>query len=79
VVPLVTRLATDQDRRSCRHCDSYVTDEFRRVFGDDSNTAHRCLDCDTFARVSQGSAAGLSVTTPDPETSKGRHGGEMRS
>lgn len=60
----------------CRHCDSHVTDEFRRVFGDGEDVAHRCAKCDSYRRLSQGSAAGLDVPTPDPETSEGRHGGE---
>ncbi len=53
-----------------------MTDRFRRVFGDDEDRAHRCGDCDTYARLSRGSAAGVDVAVPDPETSEGRHGGE---
>ncbi|QCS44099.1 hypothetical protein [Natrinema versiforme] len=64
------------DRSTCQHCGAYVTDQFRRVFGDDDDRAHRCGECDTYARLSRGSGAGVDVSIPDPETSPGRHGGE---
>ncbi|WP_149782202.1 hypothetical protein [Natrinema hispanicum] len=64
------------DHSTCEHCGAHVTDRFRRVFGDDEDRAHRCGDCDTYARLSRGSAAGVDVAIPDPETSPGRHGGE---
>ncbi|MDF9747408.1 DUF7563 family protein [Natrinema salsiterrestre] len=63
------------DNSTCRHCDAHVADRFRRVFGDDDDRAHRCGDGDTDARLSRGSAAGVDVSVPDPETSPGRHGG----
>ncbi|WP_255192152.1 DUF7563 family protein [Natronobeatus ordinarius] len=62
----------------CLHCGAHVTDQFCRVFGDDRDRAHRCGECDTYARLSRGSAAGVDVPIPDPETSEGRHGGEPR-
>ncbi|WP_090614534.1 DUF7563 family protein [Natrinema salaciae] len=61
---------------TCQHCGAHVTDRFRRVFGDDDDRVHRCGDCDSYARLSRGSAAGIDVGIPDPETSPGRHGGE---
>ncbi|WP_323172877.1 hypothetical protein [Natrialba sp. PRR66] len=64
------------DHSTCEHCEAHVTDQFRRVFGDDQDQAHRCSECDTYARLSRGSAAGVDVPVPDPETSPGRHGGE---
>ena len=66
--------ATDS---SCLHCGAHVSDRFGRVFGDDDDRAHRCSECDTYARLSRGSAAGVDVSIPDPETSPGRHGGEV--
>ncbi|RQG87046.1 hypothetical protein EA462_15515 [Natrarchaeobius halalkaliphilus] len=57
-----------------RHCGAHVTNQFARVFGDDRDRAHRCGECDTYCRLSRGSAAGLEVPIPDPETSPGRHG-----
>jgi hypothetical protein len=71
----VTPLALDAGRDECANCGAYVTDRFVRVFGLDG-TAHRCPECDTWVRIEEGSAAGASVSTPDPETSPGRHGGE---
>ncbi|AXR77685.1 DUF7563 family protein [Natrarchaeobaculum sulfurireducens] len=64
------------DQSTCLHCGGHVTNQFARVFGDDRDRAHRCGECDTYARLSRGSAAGLEVPIPDPETSEGRHGGE---
>lgn len=61
---------------TCLHCGAHVSDRFCRVFGDDQNRVHRCGECDSYARLSRGSAAGVDVPIPDPETSKGRHGGE---
>ncbi|MFC6768337.1 DUF7563 family protein [Natrinema soli] len=62
---------------TCDHCEAHITDRFRRVFGDDDDRAHRCGDCDTYARSSRGSATGVDVRASDPETSPGRHGGEV--
>ncbi|RQG91435.1 hypothetical protein EA462_05550 [Natrarchaeobius halalkaliphilus] len=66
----------DTDRSACLHCGSHVTDRFGRVFGNDLDRTHRCGECDGYARSSRGSAAGIEVPIPDPETSPGRHGSE---
>jgi hypothetical protein len=60
----------------CEFCGSHVTDRFCRVFGDDDDRVSRCPECDTWVRIHEGSAAGRDVSTPDPRTSPGRHGGE---
>ncbi|WIV67950.1 DUF7563 family protein [Natrialbaceae archaeon AArc-T1-2] len=60
------RLEVDRDPRCCRCCGSHVTPEFRRSQRDDNDVAHRCPECDTLERIAKGSAAGLSVTHPDP-------------
>lgn len=31
----------------CRNCDSHVTVQFARVFGDNQNEVHSCIDCAT--------------------------------
>ncbi|WP_081655616.1 DUF7563 family protein [Halopiger goleimassiliensis] len=67
---------TPVERSTCLHCGAHVTEQFRRVFGDDLDRAHRCGECDSYARLSRGSAAGLEVDVPDPETANGRQGGE---
>ncbi|WP_081661520.1 DUF7563 family protein [Halopiger djelfimassiliensis] len=55
------------------HCGAYVTDRFRRVFGD-ADRVHWCSECDTSARLSRRSAIGVAVS--DPETSPGQHCGK---
>jgi len=50
------------DNSTCNHCGAHITDRFHRVFGDDDDRAHRCGNCDTFARLSRGSAAGIDVS-----------------
>ena len=62
-----------RSRRRCLFCDSHVTRDFARTFGDEQNVAHRCLNCDIFERVTRGSAAGVDVDKPDPQTTRGRH------
>ncbi|AHG01132.1 hypothetical protein HALLA_17550 [Halostagnicola larsenii XH-48] len=44
-----------------------MTDRFGRVFGDENDRAHRCGNCDSYRRLSRGSAAGLEVRVPDRE------------
>ncbi|WP_455429557.1 DUF7563 family protein, partial [Natronobacterium lacisalsi] len=43
---------------TCLHCGAYVPDRFGRVFGDDHDRAHRCPECDSYRRLTRGSAAG---------------------
>lgn len=64
------------ETRNCLHCGGHVSTDFRRVYGDDDQRAHRCPDCDSWVRLQEGSAAGNDVPTPDPETALGRHGGD---
>jgi len=65
-----------QSRRECLHCGAHVSKRFCRVYGDEHDRIHRCSECDTHIRLSRGSAAGLEVAVPDPETAPGRHGGD---
>lgn len=53
----------ESEENRCEFCGSFVTDEFRRVFGNENNKAERCLECDTNTRVKRGSAAGREVPT----------------
>ncbi|WP_117592806.1 DUF7563 family protein [Haloprofundus halophilus] len=71
---MAVRLGLPEDENSCIHCGAHVTDGFRRVFGDRNHRVHRCNSCDSYARLSRGSAAGREVRIPDPETAEGRHG-----
>jgi hypothetical protein len=54
------------DSRDCRNCGSHVSQSFRRTFGDTEGDVHRCLACDTRARIQLGSATGPDVDWPDP-------------
>lgn len=60
------RLNVEADQNHCLRCGAHVTPEFRRGYGDGRDRAHRCPDCDTYTRLSSGSAAGLEIETADP-------------
>jgi len=66
----VLKLVTESDESpTCRNCGAHVSEDFRRVFGDEDHVAHRCRECDTSRRLSRGSAAGVEVAVTDPEDS----------
>lgn len=60
---------------TCLGCGAHVTATFERTHGDNDDQAHRCPGCDSWSRISEGSAAGLDVPTPDPQDAPGRSGG----
>ena len=64
------------DPANCQNCDAHLSEQFRRVFGNGNDLAHRCGECDSSRRLHRGSAAGLDVQLPDPETESGHHGGQ---
>lgn len=72
---MAVRLAKAAQKKRCLYCDSHVTHDFRRVYGDSDDRAHRCFECDTLVRLQRGSAGGLDVPIPDPQEAPGRHGG----
>ncbi|RQH03426.1 DUF7563 family protein [Natrarchaeobius oligotrophus] len=76
MVGVSSSLRIQVSKSTCQHWGTHVTEQLARVFGDDRDRAHHCGKCDSYARLSRGSAAGLEVSIPDPETSEGRHGGE---
>lgn len=45
----------------CRNCDSHVTEQFARVFGDNEDSVHYCIDCTTNAHLHNG--GGSSATS----------------
>jgi hypothetical protein len=53
----------------CRRCGSAVSERFASVFGDNDDVIHRCLDCSTMSRLSEGAGAGRNgeVGTGDGE------------
>jgi len=56
----------------CQFCGTEVTRQFRQVFGDREDVAHRCIQCDSMTRINKGSAAGKDIDHPDPKDEPGR-------
>lgn len=46
----------DSTSHQCRSCDTYVSADFARVFGDNDDTIHACLNCTTLAALRDGQA-----------------------
>jgi len=42
---------------SCENCGAFVTDQFARVYGDNSGEVHACFECQTKTAVKKGAAA----------------------
>ena len=58
----------DSPQETCQNCGNHVSPDFGRVFGDSEGVVHRCSECDTFARLCSGSAAGKKgLDRPDRE------------
>ncbi|WP_135820446.1 DUF7563 family protein [Halostella litorea] len=47
--------------KNCLNCGARASKRFRRVHGDQDDRAHRCPECDCWARLHAGSAAGRDV------------------
>lgn len=73
---MMTSPCSSAPRRDCLRCGTHVSEQFQRVFVDDRDRVYRCPECDTFLRLSRGSAAGLDVEFPDPLESPNRQGNE---
>nr|WP_256422289.1 hypothetical protein [Halobellus rarus] len=72
--------SSSENPSQCRHCGSHVSRDFARTFGDEDGRIHRCLACDSRARLQKGSGAGQDVRYPDPEDQQGRnHGPRVRA
>jgi hypothetical protein len=55
----VDGVAVTADRRTdrptvCQNCGSYVTDTFRRVFGNNEDELYGCLNCSTMRALRSG-------------------------
>lgn len=59
----------------CQNCGGSVTDDFARVFGDDNDVVHSCLECETATAVKNGTAAGLEPRRTVAADGSGRLGG----
>ncbi|WP_377076859.1 DUF7563 family protein [Natronoarchaeum sp. GCM10025703] len=75
---VVLKLVDSDESPTCRNCGAHVSADFRRVYGDESDTVHRCRDCDTMRRLTRGSAAGLDLNIPDP-SADGHHTGKAET
>ena len=38
----------------CRNCGTYVSSQFAKVFGDNEDEIHRCIECTTLRDLQQG-------------------------
>lgn len=38
----------------CRNCGAYVSSQFAKVFGDNDDEIHRCIECSTLRNLQQG-------------------------
>jgi len=45
----------DETSTRCQNCGSYVTSAFARVFGDNQDHVHACLECSTMRALRTGS------------------------
>lgn len=49
-----TRGSASHARNQCNNCNTYVTQQFARVFGDNDNTVHACIECSTLHALRDG-------------------------
>ena len=57
----ITATSTESDNSTmaetqCQNCDSFVTPQFARVFGNNQNQVFGCFDCMTATEVKKGRA-----------------------
>lgn len=43
-----------QASTQCQNCNNYVTPQFARVFGDNDNSVHACIECSTLHALRDG-------------------------
>lgn len=43
-------------RNKCYNCNSYISQQFARVFGDNKDRAHACIECSTLHSLREGDA-----------------------
>lgn len=47
--------------KNCDNCDRMVTNNFARVYGDNQDKVHFCINCRGRSSLKHGAAAGLDV------------------
>ncbi|AHG04021.1 hypothetical protein HALDL1_10730 [Halobacterium sp. DL1] len=50
----------------CRNCGSHVTVQFARVFGDNQDSVHNCMDCVPNAELDDGAASNSQSRSESP-------------
>ncbi|WP_350355448.1 DUF7563 family protein [Halorarius litoreus] len=45
-------------QRRCQNCNSFVSRQFSRVFGDNDDVVHYCPECNTFSNLFDGHGSG---------------------
>ncbi|WP_449289566.1 DUF7563 family protein [Natronomonas salsuginis] len=45
------------DDLHCEQCGNSVSEQFARVFGDNSNTVHACYSCESHQAIERGAAS----------------------
>lgn len=43
--------------KTCTNCGSAVSNEFAKVFGDNDDVVHICLNCTTYGAITEGKSA----------------------
>jgi hypothetical protein len=49
----------------CRNCESHVTVQFAKVFGDNEDTVHNCMRCVPNAELDDGAASNAEGSVQD--------------
>jgi len=47
----------------CRNCESHVTEQFARVFGDNEDHVHSCIDCTANTDLYDGAGSNADTGT----------------
>lgn len=50
--------SASRSTQRCQNCDSFVSKQFSRVFGDNQDVVHYCPECNTFSNLFDGHGSG---------------------
>jgi len=50
------RQASESQQNRCRKCNSFISQQFARVFGDNQDRVHACIKCSTLHSLREGKA-----------------------
>lgn len=63
----------------CQECGSHVSEQFRRVFGDNDDTVYSCLECSTRREIHDGAGADGEYHTRAVAETRKQRGGSPRA